>query len=67
MPQSPDPTLPPMAAEVVERLIITIIHQRAEVITITIATIIPRAGYFTGFPGRIVAIPFATTGALLSH
>ena len=28
-------------------------------------TIIPRTGYSTGFPGRIVAGPSATTGGLL--
>ena len=44
-----------------------IIQLRAEVITITIATIIPRTGFSTGFPGRIVAGPYAMTGGLLSH
>ena len=43
-----------------------IIHLRAEVITIIIMTIIPHTGYFTGFPGRTAANPFATTGGLLS-
>jgi hypothetical protein len=66
MPQSPEPTRPSTAAGAVERQVITIIHQRAEVITITIATIIPRTGYFTGFPGRIAAGPYATTGGRIS-
>ena len=55
-----------MAAEAVERRIIMIIHPRAEVITIIIATIIRLTGFSTGFPGRIVAVPYATTGALPS-
>lgn len=65
-PQSPVPAQSLTAAEAVERQVITIIHQHAEVITIIIVTIIPRTGFSTGLPGRIAAVPFATTGGLLS-
>jgi hypothetical protein len=44
-----------------------IIHPHAEVITITIATIIPRTGFSTGFPGRTVAVPSAMAGGLHLH
>ena len=67
MPQSPDPVQPRIAAASVERQVIMTIHPRAEAFTITIVTIILRTGYSTGFPGRIVAVPSATTGALHLH
>ena len=54
-----------MAAGAAELQVITIIHQRAEVITIIIATIILRTGFSTGFHGRIAAGQYATTGGLL--
>jgi hypothetical protein len=66
-PQSPVPARQPTAAESVELQVITIIHQHVEAITITIVTIILPTGYFTGFPGRTVAVPFAMAGALHLH
>lgn len=56
-----------MAAGAIERHIITIIRIRGEVITITIATIILRTGFSTGFHGPIAAGQYATTGGHLSH
>ena len=44
-----------------------IIHPHAKVITITIATIIHRTGFSTGFHGRTAAVPSAMAGGLLSH
>ena len=67
MPQSPDPARARTEVASVDRQAITIINLRAEAFTITIATIIRPTGYSTGFPGRIVAVPSATIGALLSH
>ena len=67
MPQSPDPARSRTEVASVDRQAITIIHLRAEAFTIIIATIIRPTGYSTGFPGRIVAIPSATSGALLSQ
>jgi hypothetical protein len=61
------PQRSPTAVEVAGLLFITIIHQRAEVITITIVTIIPHIVSFTGFPGRIAATPYVTIGGHLSH
>jgi len=64
--QSPTPAQSPTAVEAPGRRIITNIHQHAEVITITITTIILRIGSFTGFPGRIAGIPYVTTGGRIS-
>ena len=64
--QSPVPARTPTAAESADWQVITNIQSRVEAITITIVTIIPRTGFSIGFPGRIVAVPSAMTGGLLS-
>ena len=58
---------PRSAAASIEKQVITTIHPRAGAFITIIVTIILLTGFSTGFPGRIVAVQFATTGALLSH
>ena len=65
--QSPVPVRSPTAVEVAGLRFITITHQLAEVITITIAIVILHIDSFTGFPGRIAAILYVMTGDHISH
>jgi hypothetical protein len=56
-----------VAASIESSIAIANIHILAEASITTIVTTTLRTGYSTGYPGRIVVVPFVTPGALAIH